>query len=99
MKGKSRLHRWDNGNPGATIGAVNSSARVAAARFTLRRPDPADPAVEVEVALIRDWRKRLSVERANEVTDDGEWLADLTDPQTHFWEESWQAVPAPAVPT
>jgi hypothetical protein len=72
---------------------------VAAARFTLRRPDPADPAVEVEVALIRDWRKRLSVERANQVTDDGEWLADLTDHQTHFWEESWQAVPAPAVPT
>src|SRR5258708_8122966 len=58
---------------------------VAAARFTLRRPDPADPAVSVEVALIRDWRKRLSVERANKVTYDGECLADLPDHPTHFF--------------
>ena len=64
---------------------------VASARFALRRPDPSDPAVEVEVALIRDWRKLHPVEG----TDEGNWLADLTSSQTHFWEEGWQAVPAP----
>jgi len=52
---------------------------VAAARFTLRRPDPADPAVEVEVALIRDWRKLLPVEGANEAIDTRHWQADLVD--------------------
>src|SRR5437867_13440704 len=30
---------------------------VASARFALRRPDQSDPPLEVEVALIRDWRK------------------------------------------
>jgi hypothetical protein len=68
---------------------------VASARFALRRPDPSDPAVEVEVALIRDWRKLLAVEGAAE----GNWLADLSGSQTHFWEEGWQAVPAPTAPT
>src|SRR2546428_13036799 len=35
---------------------------VAAARFTLKRQDQASPAVEVAVALIRDWREMLPVE-------------------------------------
>jgi hypothetical protein len=64
---------------------------VASARFALRRPDPSDPAVEVEVALIRDWRKLHPVEEAVE----GNWLTDLTSCQTHFWEEGWQAVAEP----
>jgi hypothetical protein len=51
--------------------------------------------VEVEVALIRDWRKLLAVEG----TDEGNWLADLTGSPTHFWEDGWQAVPAPAAVT
>jgi hypothetical protein len=60
-----------------------------------RRPDPSDPAVEVEVALIRDWRKLLAVE----ATDEGNWWADLTGSPTRFWEDGWQAVPAPAAAT
>ena len=86
-------HPWRYNRRGQLI------CEVAAARFTLRRPDPADPAVEVEVALIRDWRKLLPVEEANEAVDTRDWQADLIDHQRHFWEEGWQALPAPAAPT
>ena len=72
---------------------------VAAARFVLKRPDPSDPAVEVEVALIRDWRKMQPVEGAKEAIGTCDWQADLLDHQRHFWEEGWQALPAPASPT
>jgi hypothetical protein len=72
---------------------------VASARFTLSRRDPADPAIEVEVALIRDWRKLLPVEESDETTNDRNWLADLDTGQTPFWEEGWQALPAPAAQT
>lgn len=72
---------------------------VASARFALSRPDPADPAIEVEVALIRDWRKLLPVEASDQTTDDCNWLADLDTEQTHFWEEGWQATPTPAAQT
>src|SRR5437764_2151833 len=86
-------HPWRYNRRGQLI------CEVAAARFTLRRPDPADPAVEVEVALIRDWRKLLAMEEANEAVDTRDWQADLIDHQRHFWEEGWQALPAPAAPT
>ncbi len=72
---------------------------VASARFTLPRPNPLDPPVEVEVALIRDWRKRLSIEGANEAADDRDWQGDLASQQTQFWEQGWQALPAPPTPT
>jgi hypothetical protein len=49
---------------------------VAAARFALQRPDPVDPALEVEVALIRDWRKLVPVEM---IDADDDWSADLKD--------------------
>jgi hypothetical protein len=68
---------------------------VASARFTLPRPNPLDPPVEVEVALIRDWRKLLVVERA----DDQDWQADLAPQHQRFWEDGWQALPAPPAPT
>jgi hypothetical protein len=67
---------------------------VAAARFALKRPDDANPAVEVEVALIRDWRKLQPVEGA----DDSDWQADLPEHQSSFWADGWQAMPAPPVP-
>ncbi len=70
---------------------------VASARFSLRRPNPLDPSVEVEVALIRDWRKLLPVQLTGETADD-DWKADLAPHQAQFWEEGWQAVPAPPVP-
>jgi hypothetical protein len=68
---------------------------VAAARFALKRPDDVLPPLEVEVALIRDWRKLLVVEQA----DDQDWQADLAPQQQRFWEEGWQALPAPPAPT
>src|SRR6266581_3348887 len=72
---------------------------VAAARFALKRPDDANPPLEVEVALIRDWRKLLVVERASEATDVQNWQADLTVQQQRFWEDGWQAFPTPPAPT
>jgi hypothetical protein len=71
---------------------------VVSARFTLPRPNPFDPPVEVEVALIRDWRKVLPAERVGEAADD-DWKADLAPQQMEFWEEGWQAVPALPPPT
>jgi hypothetical protein len=71
---------------------------VASARFALPRPKPLDPPVEVEVALIRDWRRLLSVEQAGEAPADA-WKADLAPHQAQFWEEGWQAPPAPPVPS
>jgi hypothetical protein len=72
---------------------------VASARFALRRPDPSDPPLEVEVALIRDWRKLRVVEGTTTGIDTHDWQADLTSQPQHFWEEGWQALPAPAPPT
>jgi hypothetical protein len=72
---------------------------VAAARFALKRPDEADPAVSVEVALIRDWRKLVPVEGTDVAADDSDWQADLPDHQKPFWEEGWQAVAALPAPT
>lgn len=72
---------------------------VAAARFALKRPDEADPEVSVEVALIRDWRKLVPIAGASEAASDSDWQADLPDHQRFFWEEGWQAMPAPPAPT
>jgi len=72
---------------------------VAAARFALSRSDHAHPPVEVEVALIRDWRKLLVVEGTAEAPDVQDWQADLAAQQQRFWEEGWQALPAPPAPT
>jgi transposase len=72
---------------------------VASARFRWPRPNPLDPPVEVEVALIRDWRKLLPTEGPSETADDHDWKADLAPHQVQFWEEGWQAVPAPPAPT
>jgi hypothetical protein len=66
---------------------------VAWARFKLLRPDPLDPPVEVEVALIRDWRKLVPVEVGGAADDD--WSADLAEGQRDFWKDGWQATPAP----
>jgi hypothetical protein len=86
-------HPWRYNRRGQLI------CEVAAARFTLRRQDQASPEVSVEVALIRDWRKMLPVEEAEEAADTHDWQADLIDHQRHFWEEGWQALPAPAALT
>jgi hypothetical protein len=69
---------------------------VASARFALPRPNPSDAPVEVEVALIRDWRKLLPAEAIDEAADN-DWKTELVPHQVQFWEEGWQAVPAPPV--
>jgi hypothetical protein len=71
---------------------------VASARFTLPRPNPLDPPVEVEVALIRDWRKLVPTEVVS-ASADADWRADLAPEQMDFWEEGWQALPAPPAPS
>jgi hypothetical protein len=72
---------------------------VTAARFALKRPDDTLPPGEVEVALIRDWRRLLVVEHTDETAGDQDWQADLAPQQQHFWEDGWQALPAPPAPT
>jgi len=54
--------------------------------------------VEVEVALIRDWRKLVLCQRPTEAAD-ADWRADLASHQMEFWEEGWQATPAPPAST
>ncbi len=84
-------HPWRSNRAGQMI------CEVASARFALPRPNPSDPPVEVEVALIRDWRKLLPAESVDEAADN-DWKADLAPHQAQFWEEGWQAVPAAPVP-
>jgi len=84
---------WRSNRAGQVI------CEVASARFTLPRPNPLDPPVQVEVALIRDWRKRLLVEQADEAVAVQNWQADLAPQHQRFWEEGWQALPAPPAPT
>ncbi len=86
-------HPWRSNRAGQVI------CEVASARFTLPRPNPLDPPVQVEVALIRDWRKLLVVEQADEAVAVQNWQADLAPQHQHFWEEGWQALPAPPAPT
>src|SRR4030081_2886610 len=73
-------HPWRYNRHGQLI------CEVASARFALGRPDPSDPPLEVEVALIRDWRRLLPVEAGSRAADDA-WEADLTAHQRQFWEE------------
>ncbi len=70
---------------------------VASARFQLTRPTQPDQPLTVQVALIRDWRKRIVCEAGPDAeTGEGEqWKADLAPDQQQFWEPEWQATPAP----
>jgi hypothetical protein len=68
---------------------------VASACFSLTRANHPEQPLEVRVALIRDWRKLLPVEGA----DESDWKADLPPQQAQFWEDEWQATPAPPAPS
>ncbi len=72
---------------------------VAAARFALKRPGDAISPLQVEVALIRDWRKLDVSEQADKTADVQDWQTDLAPQHQRFWEEGWQASPAPPAPT
>lgn len=84
-------HPWRFNRAGQVI------CEVAAARFALPRPDPTDPAVEVVGALIRDWRKLLPA-GPEAATTEHDWQRDQPQEAPQFWEEGWQALPAPPVP-
>jgi hypothetical protein len=85
-------HPWRYDRRGQLI------CEVAAARFTLPRPNPLDPSVEVEVALIRHLR-RVVPDAGTDAATDEDWRADLAPHQLEFWEEGWQAIPAPSAPS
>ncbi len=74
---------------------------VAAARFQLPRPTQPGQSLALRVALIRDWRKLIVCEDGTgSQADEGErWKADLAPDQQQFWEQEWQATPAPPAPT
>src|SRR5260221_2509170 len=86
-------HAWRSNRAGQVI------CEVASARFTLPGPNRLDPPVQVEVALIRDWRKLLVVEQVDEAVAVQNWQADLAPQHQRFWEEGWQALPTPPAPT
>lgn len=71
---------------------------VASARFALARSKHPEESLEVEVALIRDWRKMLPTPCVQQAADERDWKADLLADQAQFWQEGWQATPAPATP-
>jgi hypothetical protein len=84
---------WRSNRQGQVI------CEVASARFTLKRSKHPEQPLEVNVALIRDWRKVQPGACVNETGDEQDWKADLIDDQTPCWEDGWQAVPAPPAPT
>ena len=82
---------WRSDRQGSVV------CEVAAARFQLARPTQPDQPLALQVALIRDWRKRIVCEVG---TDEGEqWQADVAPDQQQFWDPEWQATPAPPAVT
>jgi hypothetical protein len=74
--------------------------KVALARFALPLPEHPGQELEVQVALIRDWRRL--VPKAPSSEEEGRPLRwDERPDGTHeYWlDESWQATPLPAPPT
>src|SRR6266436_6757908 len=82
---------WRSDREGSVV------CEVAAARFQLARPTQPDQPLAFQVALTRDWRKRIVCEVG---TDEGEqWQADVAPDQQQFWDPEWQATPAPPAVT
>jgi hypothetical protein len=96
-EGEDSLEQVGEWQPGRYNRHGQLICEVASARFALPRPNPAAPPLEVEVALIRDWRKWLPAEPEASAAEN-DWKTDLAPHQAPFWEEEWQAVPAPPVP-
>ncbi len=70
---------------------------VAPASITLPRPDHPGEVLSLRVALIRDLRRLVSIERGLEDADlPRRWDADRERTNPRWWEEGWQATPAPA---
>ncbi len=68
---------------------------VASAGFALPLPNRPEEFLPVYVALIRDWRRQVPVEAA----DDDQNQVDILPLTEAWWEADWQASPLPAPPT
>lgn len=66
---------------------------VAPARFALSLSEPEREPLPLYVALIRDWRRQVVVERAEEERQ------PALPPLEGWWETAWQPTPLPADPT
>ena len=71
---------------------------VAPAQFWLPRPDRQDEPLLLSVALIRDLRRAVSC-LPSEDEWPRSWHADIRHEEVAWWQEGWQATPAPAQPT
>jgi hypothetical protein len=71
---------------------------VAPAQFWLARPDRQDEPLLLSVALIRDLRKSVLCPPRDEELPRA-WWADIRHEEVAWWQEGWQATPAPAAPT
>ncbi len=71
---------------------------VAPAQFLLARPDRDDEPLRLAVALIRDLRRTVPCSPSEEDLPRA-WWADIRHEEVAWWQEGWQATPAPATPT
>jgi hypothetical protein len=70
---------------------------VAPARITLPREDYPDAPLSLQVALIRDLRRRVPVPPdPEEAQYPARWDSDLPPDERTWWREGWQAAAAPA---
>jgi len=68
---------------------------VAPAQFLLTRPDGNEEPLRLTVALIRDLRRTVSCSPSEEDLPRA-WWADIRHEEVAWWQEGWQATPAPA---
>jgi hypothetical protein len=68
---------------------------VASAQFLLARPDHDDEPLRLTVALIRDLRRTVPCLPSEEDLPRA-WWADIRHEEVAWWQEGWQATPAPA---
>jgi hypothetical protein len=71
---------------------------VAPAQFLLTRPDGDEESLQLTVALIRDLRRTVPCSPSEEDLPRA-WWADIRHEEVAWWQEGWQATPAPATPT
>jgi hypothetical protein len=71
---------------------------VAPAQFWLARPGRQDEPRLLSVALIRDLRKSVLCPPSEEELPRA-WWADIRHEEVAWWQQGWQATPAPAQPT
>lgn len=76
-----------------TVAADGTIVReVAAARYRLVVPDTEDAVLTLQVARIRDW----SCLEPSKCEPTAAWDADLEGDAGRWWDEDWEATPAPA---